>query len=102
MKNANQLINKSQLIIALLLFSACSSPPVLPEKKDIKVSREAPSSSCKDLGLIEGRTQKINGTSAEALEDMKGEAIKKGANYVKMETMGALGTSVRGEAYFCD
>lgn len=89
-------------ISALLLVSACSSHPVIPEKDDIKVSREAPDSDCKSLGMIEGRTKKIKGTAEDALDDMKGEAIKKGANYVKMEMMGAQGTSVRGEAFFCD
>lgn len=96
-----------KMIIALisitaLLMTGCSSHPVLAEKDDIKVSRDTPSSSCKSIGPVEGRTKKINGTSEDALEDLKGEAIKKGANYVKIEMMGALGTSIRGEGYFCE
>ncbi len=85
-----------------MVLSGCGSHPVLPQKDDIKVSRDTPSSSCKSLGLVEGRTKKISGTTEDALDDLKGEAIKKGANYVKMEMMGALGTSIRGEAFFCE
>ncbi|GIL16404.1 MAG: hypothetical protein BroJett040_01550 [Oligoflexia bacterium] len=94
-----------KLSIFFILFcalTACSSHPVLPTKKDITVSREMPKGKCQDLGMIEGRTKSVNGTTEDALEDMKADAIRKGANYVKMETMGALGTSVRGQAYFCE
>lgn len=86
-------------VVALL--SACGSHPILPEKKDIQVSRDNPKDNCKSLGSIEGRSTKIHGTAEDALDDMKAEAIKKGANFIKMETIGALGSSVRGEAFFC-
>ena len=89
------------LILPLILLGACSTNPVLPKKDDIKISREAPTDACQDLGSIEGRTTKMNGKTEDALEDMKEEAIKKGANYVKIETIGALGTSVRGNGYYC-
>ena len=86
----------------LTLFLGCSSHPVLPEKSDIKVSRENPDSDCKSLGPIEGRSIKINAKYEDALEDLKSEAIQKGANFVKVETLGALGGAIRGEAYFCN
>ena len=69
------------LILPLILLGACSTNPVLPKKDDIKISREAPTDACQDLGSIEGRTTKMNGKTEDALEDMKEEAIKKGANY---------------------
>lgn len=87
--------------LAVVLFS-CSSHPVLPQKSDIKVSREEAGKDCKSLGVIEGRTTSVKGTPEEALEDLKSEAIKKGANYVKIETMGAQGTAIRGQAYYCN
>lgn len=87
--------------LALVLFS-CSSSPVLPQKSDIKVSRDEPSKDCKSLGAIEGRTTNVKGTPEDALEDLKSEAIKKGANYVKIETMGAQATAIRGQAYYCN
>lgn len=89
-------------LIGMAVVTACSSHPVLPEKSDIKVSRENPKDSCKSLGFIEGRSIKINAKPEDAIDDLKAEAIKKGANYIKMETMGAMGSAVRGEAYFCN
>jgi hypothetical protein len=85
-----------------VLFVACSSHPVLPEKSDIKVSRDTPSDKCKNLGTIEGRSTKMNAKSEDALDDLKGEAIKKGADYVKIEIMGAQTSVIRGTAYFCN
>jgi hypothetical protein len=85
-----------------LVLISCSSKPVLPQKSDIKVSRDEAGKDCKSLGAIEGRTTNVKGTAEEALEDLKSEAIKKGANYVQIETMGAQGTAIRGQAYFCN
>ncbi len=85
-----------------IVFSGCSSHPVLPEKSDIKVSRDNPSDKCKNLGAIEGRSRKVNAKPEDALEDLKEEAIRKGADYVRIETMGAQSTTIRGTAYFCN
>ena len=92
---------KKLIPFTLLFLAACSSHPVLPSKDDIKVSREAADESCEYLGPIEGRTTKINGKTEDAIDDMKLEAVKKGASFVQIETIGALGTSVRGRAYIC-
>lgn len=83
------------------MFS-CSSHPVLPQKSDVTVSRDDAGKDCKSLGPIEGRTTNVKGTPEDALEDLKSEAVKKGANYVKIETMGAQGTAIRGQAYYCN
>ncbi len=94
---------KNLIIASFLsvLFSACSSHPVLPEKSDIKVSRDTPSEKCKNLGPIEGRSTKISAKPEDALDDLKLEAIRKGADYVKIEMMGAQSSVIRGTAYFC-
>lgn len=89
-------------VVAALFLTACSSHPVLPEKSDIKVSRDTPSEKCKNLGAIEGRSTKMTAKPEDALEDLKTEAIKKGADYVKIETMGAQSSVIRGTAYFCN
>lgn len=89
------------LFLVGFMFVACSSHPVLPKKDDIKVSRDAAPESCENLGYIEGRTTKINGKIEDSLDDLKQEAIKKGANYVQIETMGALASSIRGKAFYC-
>ena len=87
-------------LVSALLFS-CSSHPVLPQTSDIKVSREEAAKGCEFISSIEGRSTKINDTAENVLEDLKREAVKKGANYVKLETMGAQGTAIKGSAYFC-
>ncbi len=94
---------KSVTVLLLLNFVvACSSHPVLPTTQDVKVSRENPAKKCRELGPVEGRVSSSKGTQEEALEDLKTEAIRKGANFVKIEMMGAQGQSIRGTAYVCD
>lgn len=90
------------MAFAILFLGACSSHPVIPEKEDIKITRDNPDSDCKEIGPIEGRTNKLKAKPEDAIEDMKSEAIKKGANFVKIETFGAMNSSVRGTAYYCD
>lgn len=85
---------------AITAMMGCASKPLL-EKDDVKVTRDEPSKSCHHLGAIEGRTISTKGTREQALENLKEEAMKKGANFVKMETVGAQGTVVRGQAYHC-
>ena len=89
---------------AAILFTigcASASYPVLAKTTDVKVTRDEPSKGCENLGSIEGRSNKINDTIEAVLQDLKEEAIKKGANFVKVETMGAQGSAIKGVAYFC-
>lgn len=90
------------VMAAVLIFSGCSSHPVLPEKSDIKVSRDNPSDKCKSLGAIEGRSRKVHAKPEDALEDLKEEAIRRGADYVRIEAMGAQSSTIRGTAFFCN
>lgn len=87
-------------VLSVFLF-ACSSHPVLPKASDIKVSRDEAAKDCKSFGSIEGRTTNVKGTAEDVLEDLKQEAVKKGANFVKIETQGAQGTAIRGQAFYC-
>lgn len=88
-------------LMAVLFLAGCASKPIL-EKEDIKITRDEPSKSCKSIGPIEGRVSSIKGTLEQAMEALKLEAVKKGADFVKMETVGAQGQVVRGEAFRCD
>lgn len=87
-------------IPALFYISGCSHPVIL-KPEDVKVKREAPDKTCQSLGLVQGSVIHASGTTEQALEDMKKDAARKGANYVFIQTTSALGSSVRGEAYFC-
>lgn len=93
------------LLITLVLFwvflSACATNQILPEKIDVRVSRDEPAKDCKPLGLVQGRSTKVNATSEDALTDLKKDAALKGANYVVYETMGAFGGYMRGQGYYC-
>ena len=90
------------ILLLSVLFSGCGSHPVLPKKSDIKVTRNTPGPECKSLGSIEGRSIKTKPTQDDVLDDLKEEAIRKGANVVKAQTMGSLGGTIRGEAFFCE
>ena len=89
------------IFVLALVLSGCSTHPILPKTSDVTVSRDAAAASCENLGAITGRSQKVNATSEEVLEDLKQEAVQKGANFIKIETMGAQSGSIRGTAYFC-
>lgn len=89
-------------LFLLLILTGCSSAmPVLPKTSDVKVSRETPPENCDPLGPITGSSLAIKEDKEAMLENLKEEAIKKGANYVMVETLGAQGSSIRGQAYNC-
>lgn len=100
MSKTLKLLSVSGFLFVVLQGAGCASKPIL-EKKEITVTRDEPSSSCHDLGSIEGRVMTVKGTQEQALENLKDEAVKKGANWVKIYTVGAQGTTVRGQAYHC-
>lgn len=72
------------LFVGMLLFVGvvgCSSRSVLPDQKGVKVSRENPTdAACKEIGNVSGLTLSKVPSEAEALEDLKKEADRKGAN----------------------
>lgn len=91
------------LVFSNLAIMGCASKtPVLMKASDVTVLREEPNEKkCQNLGSIEGRTNAIHSTQEALIEDLKTEAIRKGANFVKVETMGAQASAIRGTAYFC-
>ena len=93
-----QSVSSASFIVGL---GGCGSTPVLPDAKNVKVSRDEAGKSCRELGPVQGATNSVKGTVEAALEDMKQDASRKGANYVRMETTSAMGTAVSGTAYFC-
>ncbi len=88
-------------ILSILLLVGCSSHPIIPEGKNIKVSREKAGDDCKNLGPVAGTVQTKSGSVESAIEDMKLDAARKGANYIEMLTTSAYGTTTQGTAYFC-
>ncbi|HEX4924189.1 MAG TPA: DUF4156 domain-containing protein [Bdellovibrionales bacterium] len=89
------------MIAMALLATACASRSVTPDANEVKVSREAPSGDCQDLGRITGTSSTRKATNEQLLEDLKQDAAKKGANFVKVEEYSSLGTMVTGTAYLC-
>ena len=89
------------LILLSLTLSSCASRSVLPDVREVKVSREPADKDCRELGSLSGRTASARGTEAEALEDLKKEAAAKGANYVVVKQYSGYGTSVTGIGYEC-
>jgi len=90
------------LASSVLLFAiGCSSRSVLPDQKGVKVSREMPSSKCADIGKITGTSLSKTPTEEQALDDLKNEATRKGANYVVVQQYSATGGTVTGYAYDC-
>ena len=88
------------VLLVLFLFG-CASEPIIPEAKNVKVSRESPDKKCEQVGPVQGSVSTNKGTIEQAVEDMRLDAARKGANYVRMETTSAYGTSVSGMAFHC-
>lgn len=92
------------IVIALLSLgplSACSSKPIIPKGEDIKVSRETPNTSCKDLGTLTGKTLYATGTKEDALKDLREQAANKGADYIQIKSFSDTGTAVTGILFEC-
>lgn len=94
---------KTSIGFALLLIFVvgCSIQPIIPEAKNIKLSREDAAKGCREIGKVQGSVSTAKGKIEDAIEDMKLDAARKGANYVRMESTSAYGTSVSGTAYQC-
>jgi hypothetical protein len=92
---------KSLLPLAALFGTACSHQAVIPEAKNVKIARENPSRDCREIGRVVGQVRTTSGSIEQAIDDMKLDAARKGANYVRMESTGAMGTSASGTAYQC-
>ncbi|MBX3017707.1 MAG: hypothetical protein KF767_07460 [Bdellovibrionaceae bacterium] len=88
-------------LIALAFIAGCKSHEVLPEKIEVKVSRETPDKDCKLIGPVTGSTSKIGESSEKALENLKTDAARKGVNFVHYESASASGSSMKGTGYFC-
>jgi len=92
---------KSLLLLLTVLLSACSHQAIVPEAKNVKIARENPPSDCREIGHVLGQVKTTAGSIEQAIDDMKLDAARKGANYVRMESTGAMGTSASGTAYQC-
>lgn len=90
------------VIAAGLIFSGCKGYEILPDKIEVKVGREVPDDDCREVGPVNGSVSKISGTSEEALENMKKDAARKGANFVLYESASGTGTAMKGIAYSCN
>lgn len=91
-------------ILSVLIFTfllGCGHQPLLPEAKNVEALREDPPANCENLGPVEGRNPDLKGDTERALEDLKLEAAKKGANRVRVEVTSGYGNSIRGTAYRC-
>jgi hypothetical protein len=96
-------MSRPLLALALFLFfaSGCSHQPVIPEAKNVKIARENPDDDCREIGRVTGQVKTMSGSIEQAIDDMKLDAARRGANFVRMEATGAMGTSVSGTAYQC-
>ncbi len=88
-------------LFALPIFSSCSHQAIVPEAKNVRIAREEPSKNCKNLGHVEGSVATAQGKIEDAIEDMKLDAARKGANFVQMGQTSALGKNVAGVAFQC-
>lgn len=101
MKSFSTLFFAAVLSLILTALFGCGSHPIKPAGENVKISRSDADSDCREIGSVEGRNQSVKGTFEQALEDLKLDAARQGANFVKIEQTSGTGTAVRGTAYFC-
>jgi hypothetical protein len=89
------------LVPILLLVAGCASRSVTPDTNEVKLSRESPPSACQEMGRLTGTSTSRKATHEDLLADLKQDAARKGANYVRVDEYSSLGTSVTGTAYTC-
>jgi hypothetical protein len=94
-------MNSVFVLVASFALFGCSSQPLVPEGKNIKIQREPVADDCENLGAVEGRNMDLKGNIESAIEDLRLEAAKRGANTVRLETTSGYGNSARGTAYIC-
>jgi len=85
----------------ILLLVGCASRPLTPDVNDVKASRDAPSGQCEEIGRVTGTAQNRKTSNDQLLQDLKAEAARKGANFVKVDQYSDYGTAVTGTAYLC-
>ena len=90
------------LFVAVVALGGCASRSLVPEKNNVKMSRENPPKGCEDLGKVTGATITATQKAEVALEDMQKEAAAKGATFVRIEQYSAQGTKVTGTAFKCN
>lgn len=97
----NRAFLKLSVLFVSFLFIGCASRSVLSDSKNVKVSREAPDKSCREIGKLTGNAPTAKGTQEQALEDLQRETANKGGNYVMVKQYSDYGTAVTGIAYEC-
>ncbi len=89
------------VLLSTMLITGCKSRSVLSDSKEVKVTRDAAKSECREIGKLTGKAHTSKGTQEQALEDLKREAANKGANFVTVKEYSSYGTAVTGIAYEC-
>lgn len=94
-------MKKSFLLLLPVILVGCASHEILPEKVNVKVSRDEPSKGCELIGPVSGSVVNIGDKAEVAMVHLKEDAARKGGNYVHYETSSADGSGLRGTAYYC-
>jgi hypothetical protein len=89
-------------LLLFLALAGCASRPLAPDSNEVKLSRDAPTGECTDMGRVTGTSTQRKAASGVLLKDLQNEAAKKGANFVKVEQYSDLGSSVTGTAFLCN
>lgn len=102
--NRNSAFATIRLFVAMtcsLIWVGCSSQPIVPEAKNVKLTHDQPAKDCREIGPVQGSVKSTRGTIEQAIEDMKLDAARKGANFIRMGAVSAIGTSASGTAFQC-
>ena len=89
------------IVGTIVVTAGCSHQAIIPEAKNVTLQRENPSKNCVEIGKVQGAVTSAHGSIEQAIEDMKLDSARKGANFVRMEATSAYGTSVSGTAFQC-
>lgn len=86
------------LIGSFFILSACQSRPY----SHVEVSEGYPRGrKCNDVGQVIGNAQTRDGAREQAMEDLRRNAARLDANYVRLIAVTSHGNAARGIAYRC-
>ena len=95
---------KRCLYVALVLFAfGCSPSAATAGGKNVQVQMADPPESCEQISVISASASNTGNDDKSAREKLRDRAAERGANYVRLDTLGGSSTlkEYTGTAYKC-
>lgn len=93
--------NQIVFLVVIAALTGCASKEVMPDKVEVKVTRDEAGKNCTLIGPVSGSVVKIGESADVAMVNLKKDAARRGANFVHYEAASADGSGLKGMGYYC-